>query len=126
MSTSEIQCAINKKFIKKEFLKRGKRKLPKTTEKCPQIKRYDPSKQKRPIKYQQMKKKKDIYTKAEYHKICEHQGKENHKNFQREIRMPLDFLIVTLDAFKRKVCVGRGGITWFNSKQCFYNQRMQI
>lgn len=60
-------------------------------------------------------KKKDIYTKAEYHKICEHQGKENHKNFQREIRMPLDFLIVTLDAFKRKVCVGRGGITWFNS-----------
>lgn len=56
-------------------------------------------------------KKKDIYTKAEYHKICEQQGKENHKSFQREIRMPLDFLIVTLDAFKQRVCGGGGGIT---------------
>lgn len=72
-----------------------------------------------------VKKKKDIYTKAEYHKICEHQGKENHKSFQREIGI-LNFLIVTLDAFIQRVCGARGRITQFNSKQCFYNQRVQI
>lgn len=46
---------------------------------------------------------KKTYTKAQHHKICEQQDKENPKNFQREIRLASDILIVTLDAFFFKV-----------------------
>lgn len=74
--------------------KRETRKLPKTTGKFPQIKIYDSPKQKHPVNSNTIGKKKTYQ--AQHHKTCEHQGKENPKSFQREIRMALNFLIITV------------------------------